>query len=1435
MKEYVIFLLVSLFLIRSSIQNRFATITSLKSANFSPILLSYNNKLYSFVSYIGSAPELYEYDKTNNSFNQITEYCSIFPLCENTNMLVFAKYFEEQKRNVFVFVKEVETQFYIEIILDNPYTVITPEITVKLNTIPYVTFINDDIMLLSLKAFFLSEYRLTIYKIPITGGKSTLFSQSIYGDCYVQCEGISETQTYCASTVSFQRSLVVLKVFLLNGEVYLDNETTIKVDYPVNGVTMKKGKRKIDGKEVDALIICYEYYVLTSLNGKCTDLLTMETMFSYQLDNFSLQTRNLYLEYDGSFKLIISHPSDSTSSTYSIYNLENQQKITYNLVEYTKIEKYTQLDNKYSFLKALSFDNKLYLLLLNNVFERIELNEMITFETHAPTFYVSTDIIQVGYTQEKEIFYKCPQCYHYKASYSLSVAVNTVGSFLFYYHYPSDNQYSSFFFSSIIIHVLPNYCILPTDDDSKCNICSTLYKAKQIYYFKEEQLCYASDEIPDGYFGGDNHEVLPCSDNCIKCIDGKTCIECKEDYKIDSNNQCRYNKCEGNAFMFNGVCMTSCPEGYIGALLEGAMQCLLSKEVIKKSEDIEDNTDKIKEFEESQNKEEEIANTHKEIIDTEITRDNLVSEMNKVILYNEYANRLDESTDVKEMTNSVANTVSSSISKLIPFEQENEIVISLTAVNTTLQNINQLEGNSISELKETHSKLSKNVEMLLENSTIHNKEIFTLQVMTSELEINSKFIDYTVKNNSNDESYNDKKFKNSMVYKYQKGMMCSENNKQTINDVQKSALLSMKLSPNASFTGSEYEILSNTFDIEQGVNITNTMLGLSIITDNYIQSKRSDSLVQLIRNEKINTKIVFPLEALKNKYNAKIGYIGIITYKHYPYLNPNMTNTIYDSFFSVKIYDKEYKEIKVSNLTEDIKIISKIKNKRMNQCIFFDEALNNINSEQCSSEVFDDYIICSCNHLTDFSFASFNPVNIIKDISKLFNDVRIINSFEQFKLLTWSNAIILYIYIGITIIYIIGVIFTVKYDLRSREDSFVMIVTKDNKCCSKEEIEEEIYEIKNEVNEEITKQFFLKEIKNREKTQSIILKNLGIKITGLNEEKDENLEEDNKGKEEKNDENGKKGHLLNFDDENWEPPKRKRKNLFQSIINKRKRESFLMKEKEEQNNNSFPIEEKPKTDILIEMTSIDTSSNKKEQSTNVSDISSNSSKRRNAISIPKNTTPKDPPFYYSSYLIFLSLFTKEYRPYTLVSEQTDFVMCKTNIFTLIIVRLIAGLSICSLFSRCNTKSQENETYVNRDLAVAFATILIIEIPFTFFEVLLCKTKIPIKLEKQRKSAEKFKAILITITVYVLFFAISIFGLLNTTWISLVADEQNASCNFLLDFSLNVLMDNLVYEIGILIIKSLIYTFLIKSTKASKLQMCLISFVAALPWVFAVAG
>ena len=105
--ENVILLFFFIFLIKYSMQNRIAPITTIKSTDASSLLYSYNNKLFSFISYLDSEPELYEYDRDTNSFTQIEDYCSLFLICHNTNLLIYAKYFEEQKRNVFIFVKTV--------------------------------------------------------------------------------------------------------------------------------------------------------------------------------------------------------------------------------------------------------------------------------------------------------------------------------------------------------------------------------------------------------------------------------------------------------------------------------------------------------------------------------------------------------------------------------------------------------------------------------------------------------------------------------------------------------------------------------------------------------------------------------------------------------------------------------------------------------------------------------------------------------------------------------------------------------------------------------------------------------------------------------------------------------------------------------------------------------------------------------------------------------------------------------------------------------------------------------------------------------------------------------------------------------------------------------------------------------------------------------
>ena len=180
------------------------------------------------------------------------------------------------------------------------------------------------------------------------------------------------------------------------------------------------------------------------------------------------------------------------------------------------------------------------------------------------------------------------------------------------------------------------------------------------------------------------------------------------------------------------------------------------------------------------------------------------------------------------------------------------------------------------------------------------------------------------------------------------------------------------------------------------------------------------------------------------------------------------------------------------------------------------------------------------------------------------------------------------------------------------------------------------------------------------------------------------------------------------------------------------------------------------------------------------------------------------------------------------------IMSRTNYLTLIFIRLIAALSVCSLLSICNSKSNSESGFTNRDLAVSIGTILIIEIPFTFIEILLCKTKLP-KSKQKEKDHKRKCALLVHIIIYIFFTLFFACGLINTTWIYLDADINERHCDFIKDFVISTLLDYFVYEIVIISMKSIIYTFLITTNKSSYVKTCLVSFIAALPWLFAIGG
>ena len=179
-------------------------------------------------------------------------------------------------------------------------------------------------------------------------------------------------------------------------------------------------------------------------------------------------------------------------------------------------------------------------------------------------------------------------------------------------------------------------------------------------------------------------------------------------------------------------------------------------------------------------------------------------------------------------------------------------------------------------------------------------------------------------------------------------------------------------------------------------------------------------------------------------------------------------------------------------------------------------------------------------------------------------------------------------------------------------------------------------------------------------------------------------------------------------------------------------------------------------------------------------------------------------------------------------------MSRTNYLTLIFIRLIAALSVCSLLSVCNSKSNSENGFTNRDLAVSIGTILIIEIPFTFIEILLCKTKLPKSKQKDKEKKRKY-ALYVHIIIYIFFVLFFVCGFINTTWIYLDADINERHCDFIKDFVISTLLDYFVYEIVIISMKSIIYTFLITTNKSSYVKACLVSFIAALPWLFAIGG
>lgn len=200
-------------------------------------------------------------------------------------------------------------------------------------------------------------------------------------------------------------------------------------------------------------------------------------------------------------------------------------------------------------------------------------------------------------------------------------------------------------------------------------------------------------------------------------------------------------------------------------------------------------------------------------------------------------------------------------------------------------------------------------------------------------------------------------------------------------------------------------------------------------------------------------KVYIPINYLLTSYNANISNYGIVLYNKYPLTSPNSVNFT-EKVLSLKLYDNNLKEITCRNLSKPIYIFIKktAKMSAFSSCIYFDDKITTWNTNGCETSIIADNIICSCNHLTDFSLAKYSPLRLGNDVINTLFDAWIINDTSTFTRLNFKSAYMVYIFLAILLSYLIALRFSIKKDMQGNKDFYIYEIEADPAFCSNEEV-----------------------------------------------------------------------------------------------------------------------------------------------------------------------------------------------------------------------------------------------------------------------------------------------------------------------------------------------------------------------------------------------
>ena len=578
----------------------------------------------------------------------------------------------------------------------------------------------------------------------------------------------------------------------------------------------------------------------------------------------------------------------------------------------------------------------------------------------------------------------------------------------------------------------------------------------------------------------------------------------------------------------------------------------------------------------------------------------------------------------------------------------------------------------------------------------------------------------------------------------------------------------------------------------------------------------------------------------------------------------NNTNYVSPNFFEIILYDNNLNVINIKNLNEDnlIKIIKKKspKENSFDTCVYYDSSKNNLYDEGLKSYDLIQYIICASSHLTTMlkKLTAENAIIIYINLGIIF--LCIILFIVKFFIKTEPTKAELLIedsYIRYTmnddiesdkkiLKYLIEK--EIEFILKNRSDyekqkqqeqalnkndifnsdKQIITIVEDG---SDDDDEEDInlykrYKRVSFVESPPDKTYRKSLLRNKTisstKKRRSTKKEINIELSNVKNEINEKDEFD----ENEDKENSSSKKYKYFDSKNS-----KRKSVttssitsslrFNTILNKEnaikeKQEQKNIKIKKEKISERFQKSLKEQKNRLVYSIMDKTLSEFKGNGQNTLDIPTSMIKRplsmigiTNALNRVSNKDEEKilikHEFFVILKLILYVLYQYEYRFISLFN-QIILPITRNDLILLVGFRLNLQLVLSIIYSPRYFGS--NNYRIGDNILAMFLTLITGDIIYTIIELILMKKKISTSTENKDKNLIKFKQIIKCIIGYIIIIFIFFFGLYHSILISLYLKEKNILCKYIINFVVVIVIDYLIYENIIIIIKGFILTYVV---------------------------